>query len=103
MKFINPKCTADVLVDDIQEPTSVEQAIGHTGWYRAIEAELLALKKNNTWTLVLRPKYRKIIDSKWVFKIKRLLTCLLEKLKARLVTKGYDQSPGFDFGKTFSL
>lgn len=38
-------------------------------WTRAIEDELEALVKNNTWTLVPKSADQHLIDSKWVFKV----------------------------------
>jgi hypothetical protein len=37
-----------------------------------MEQEINALKKNDTYDVVPRPTDRKIIDCKWVYKIKRL-------------------------------
>jgi histone deacetylase 1/2 len=48
-------------------------------------------------------KGRNIIDSKWVFKIKRKADGTLDKYKARLVAKGYKQRYGIDYEDTFSL
>lgn len=68
----------------------------------AIEEELSALKKNNTWHLVKLPKGRKVIDTKWVFKLKRNSAGEIERYKARLVARGFTQSQGFDFTETCS-
>jgi hypothetical protein len=38
-----------------------------------IKAEMDALWHNHTWDVVDRPVDRKIVDSKWVFKINALL------------------------------
>ena len=51
-------------------------------WKRAIEEKLQSIKENDVWEIVDRPastqRNRKpnIIDSKWVFKRKPLLTAL---------------------------
>jgi hypothetical protein len=57
--------------------------------YSAIEAEMDALRHNHTWDVVDRPTDRKIVDSKWVFKIKRLSDGSVNKFKARLVAKDF--------------
>jgi hypothetical protein len=36
----------------------------------AMQEEIEALHKNNTWDLVLLPQGRKAIGNKWVYKIK---------------------------------
>lgn len=55
-------------------------------WKNAIENELSVLMKNNTWTEVPWPENKKVIDSKWVLKIKND-----GQYKARLVARGFQQ------------
>lgn len=55
-----------------------------------------------TWRLVPRPHRRKIIKSKWVFKVKRRPDHSVHKLKARLVATGYTQIRGLDYDEVFS-
>jgi hypothetical protein len=45
---------------------------------------------------------RKIVDSKWVFKIKCLSDGSVDKFKARLVAKGFSQIQGQDYDETFA-
>ena len=71
-------------------------------WQSAIDKELHALKKNETWQVVDRPADRKIIGSKWVFKIKRDSMGNIEKYKARLVAKGFTQVEGLDYDELFA-
>jgi hypothetical protein len=55
-----------------------------------------------TWRLVPRPEKRRIIKSKWVFKVKRRPDHTIQKLKARLVAMGYSQIQGLDYDEVFS-
>lgn len=57
---------------------------------------------NNTWTSIPRHYNKKIIGSKWVYRVKKLVNGLIEKLKSLVLVKGYDQILGFDFLKILS-
>jgi histone deacetylase 1/2 len=56
---------------DVEEPTSVDQALRDDKWTTAMDSEHQALMRNRTWHLVPRPKGKNIIGCKWVYKIKR--------------------------------
>uniref|UniRef100_A0A2N9HI29 Retrotransposon Copia-like N-terminal domain-containing protein n=1 Tax=Fagus sylvatica TaxID=28930 RepID=A0A2N9HI29_FAGSY len=71
-------------------------------WCEAMQAELAALEANNTWTIQPLPHGKVPIGSKWVFKVKLKSDGSLERYKAKLVTKGYNQKEGFDYFETFS-
>lgn len=68
-------------------------------WKMAIEEEKNSLCKNKTWKYVNRnvAKDRKILSSKWVFRIKES-----GKYKARLVIRGFEQEYDVDYKETFS-
>lgn len=61
-----------------------------------------SLMDNHTWTLVPPPPGRKIIECKWVYKIKYTSKGTIDKYKARLVAKGYNQVHEVDYTETFS-
>lgn len=65
--------------------------------------ELEVINKSHTWTLVDRPLNKPIIGVKWVFRRKLNLDGTLNKYKARLVLKGYNQLLGVDFLETYAL
>ncbi|KZV25304.1 retrovirus-related Pol polyprotein from transposon TNT 1-94 [Dorcoceras hygrometricum] len=60
------------------------------------------IEKNKTWELVDRPKNRKIIGVKWVYRTKLNADGSINKYKARLVVKGYAQIFGVDYSDTFA-
>ncbi|KAJ0454457.1 putative RNA-directed DNA polymerase [Helianthus annuus] len=84
------------------EPNSYSEAIKDPRWIEAMNQEMEALNRNNTWVVVDLPKGRKPIGCKWVYKIKYKANGEVERYKARLVAKGFNQKEGIDFGETFS-
>jgi len=87
------------------EPTSYREAMAHPDahkWHEAALEELNAHLGNGTWTLEKLPPGKKAIGSKWVFKIKRKADGTIERYKARIVAKGYNQRPGFDYVEIFA-
>lgn len=69
-------------------------------WLKAIEVELEALNKNNTWKEVSLPEGKKLIDTKWVFKIKKEGN--KDLYKARLVARGFKQEDKFDHSEIYA-
>jgi hypothetical protein len=71
-------------------------------WQEAIKVELQNLKMNGTWELVERPSEGNVVDSKWVFRIKKNAAGEIEKYKARLVARGFTQIYGVDYYETYA-
>ncbi|XP_057249409.1 uncharacterized protein LOC130590847 [Beta vulgaris subsp. vulgaris] len=86
----------------LSEPTSYAQACLIPEWQDAMDKEILALEKNDTWSLTSLPAGKKAIASKWIFKIKFNPNGTVERYKARLVAVGYQQVAGKDYTHTFS-
>lgn len=84
------------------EPTSYNQALDNPYWVEAMNNEMEALNRNNTWTITDLPPNRKPIGCKWIYKIKYKASGEIERYKARLVAKGYSQREGLDYEETFS-
>ena len=56
-----------------EEPLSFREAMScgdKMKWYAAMQDEITSLKKNNTWILVEKPPNKKLVGSKWIFKLK---------------------------------
>jgi hypothetical protein len=66
-----------------------------------MEQEFHTLQKNDTWQLVPPVSGVNIIDSKWIFKVKKHADGSIERYKARLVAKGFKQRYGLDYEDTF--
>jgi len=91
--------------DNIYVLTSYKQVLRCTGrdhWKVAIVTEYISLQKRQTWSLVVKPVGRKIVDNKWVFKIKRNSDGTIARYKARLVARGFTQEHGIDYTETFA-
>ncbi|KAL5561469.1 hypothetical protein UlMin_031216 [Ulmus minor] len=85
-----------------KEPTTIRQAMKDPNWVAAMQNEIEALQRNNTWELVDPPSSVNVIGCKWIFKLKYKADGSLKRHKARLVAKGYNQTQGLDFFDTFS-
>ncbi|CAH9134814.1 unnamed protein product [Cuscuta epithymum] len=83
------------------EPASVKEALRDPRWQSAMEEEMAALRRNQTWTLVPRTSQTPI-TCKWLFRIKRHADGSVARFKARLVARGFLQQPGRDYAETFS-
>lgn len=67
-----------------------------------MDEEIYTIHKNETWELVERPAGKKVISVKWIYKIKTDECGQIQKLKARLVARGFTQTYGEDYGETFA-
>lgn len=85
-----------------QDPLHFKQAVTDPEWVQAMNSELSALEKNNTWILTKLPPEKKAIGSKWVFKTKYNADGTIERKKARLVILGCNQTYGVDFSETYA-
>ncbi|KAL0347901.1 UNVERIFIED_CONTAM: Retrovirus-related Pol polyprotein from transposon RE2 [Sesamum angustifolium] len=64
--------------------------------------KLDALEKNHTWDVTTLPNDKKAIGCKWVYKSKLRNDGSVERYKARLVAKDYNQIEGVDYVERFS-
>jgi hypothetical protein len=71
-------------------------------WKEAIDKELDAHERNQTWTVVDAPHDRRPIESKIILKKKRGPSGEVVSLKARLVARGFTQRWGVDYSETFA-
>lgn len=100
----NPKYANAALMEDDgpKEPSSFKDASQHSEWIKAMEEEIEALKQNETWELVPKPKEVHPITCKWVYKLKTRSDGSIDRYKARLVARGFSQKYGLDYEETFS-
>nr|GEV69815.1 ribonuclease H-like domain-containing protein [Tanacetum cinerariifolium] len=84
------------------KPKNFYEASKDPHWTEAINNEMDALYRNDTWEITDLPIGRKAIGGKWVYKIKYKSSGDIDRYKARYVAKGFNQKEGIDFDETFS-
>jgi len=92
-------------VEESEDPSTYSEALSSSDshmWLNAMQEEMDALHKNNTWDLVDLPKGSKVINCRWVLRKKFNPDGTIERYRARLVAKGYAQKAGLDYDETFS-
>lgn len=85
-----------------QEPVNYREALESDEWRAAMQDELESHRRNHTWELVPLPEGKKLVGSKWVFKLKRNEEGKIVKHKARVVAQGYTQKFGEDFEEVYA-
>ncbi|CAI7888257.1 unnamed protein product [Closterium sp. NIES-54] len=89
------------------EPKTARQALSgphREKWREAMDRELAALQKRETWDLIPIEKTvnKNVLTGKWVFRVKTKADGTYEKHKARWVVRGFDQTHGIDYTLTFA-
>ena len=89
------------------EPCTYAKAVHHDNpdsphWIEAVEAELKSLQDHGVWEYIPRPEGKHIVSCKWVWRVKVKEDGSVEHYKAHLVARGFTQTRGIDFNKTFT-
>jgi len=106
------KFDTDALTDEFmslfllkEDPKTYQEAmrsIDATFWKEVIKNEIDSLESNKTWELTDSPKGCRPISNRWMFKKKLRTDGSIERYKARLVIRGFDQKKEIDFFHTYS-
>jgi len=86
----------------VDESSTYQEASQISEWQLAMSEELAALDRQGTWDLVPLPSHTVPITSKWVFKVKTKSDGSIERYKARLVARGFQQTQSLDYDETFA-
>mgnify|MGYP001200688804 CR=1 FL=1 len=103
---VDVRSTADL--GEVPVPRSYRHAVScpHASYWReAIAKEIEGLVALNTWTVISQadmPEGANLMNSHFVFDVKRNKLGEIEKFKARLVADGQTQQMGIDYDRVFS-
>jgi hypothetical protein len=59
--------------------SSFEEAIGQHVWKDSMMEEYQSIKKNDVWDIVVRPKGKFVVTSKWIYKIYHIVDGSIDK------------------------
>jgi hypothetical protein len=94
------------------EPSTSEQAAKHGVWQEAMMEEYASIMKNDVWELVPRwdvwdvwelvSEDKRVVVSRWIYKVKHAADGSVEKYKARFVAKGFSQKDRVNYEESFA-
>ena len=61
-----------------------------------------SIMKNQVWEFVLRPQGKKVVGSRWIYKVKHATNGSVEKYKVHIVAKGFSEKEGIDYEESFA-
>jgi hypothetical protein len=95
-------CFSNMLFVALFGPRDVEHALSDLSWVNVMHKELKNFEINQVWSLVDPPRDVNGIRTKWGFKNKHGEDGENVRNKAHIVTQGFSQVEGLDFGETFA-
>lgn len=84
-------------IDSEDIPSTFDKAVTNPKWRLAIEEELKALSKNQTWEIVDLPPGKSVVGSTLVFTKKYNLDGSVNRYKGRLVARRFTQTYDIDY------
>ena len=97
--------TINAVTSVIPDPVHYKDAMRHPyaeGWKKAYAVELDAMEKLQVWEYVILPAGARAIGCRWVSRTKYNAEGGVERLKGRIVAKGYAQVEGRDYNLTYA-
>ena len=102
MEFLNLKKIFSLVVQTTaHEPSSFKEAMLHLDWQAAMKIEYVVFLTNSTWKLVPKPVNKRIIGCKWIYEWRLKVDGSVDRFKARLIAKGFNQTYSIDYFETF--
>lgn len=92
------------MAENETEPQTVQEILASADklkWIQAMKTEYNSLIKSKVWKVVYKPKDKKIIQSKLIYKLKNDNDGS-KRYKARLVARAFSQSYGVNYFEAFS-
>ena len=84
------------------EPSKFEEVAQHDVWQEAMVEEYDSIMKNQVWEVVLRLEgKKKVVGSRWIYKVKHAADKSMEKYKVHFMAKGFSQE-GINYEETFA-
>ncbi|KAI3780168.1 hypothetical protein L2E82_10129 [Cichorium intybus] len=96
---------SDRTLINLDEPANYQEAVAgpeSAKWKEAMDSEIKSMYDNQVWNLVDNVQGGKTVRCKWIFKKTTDMDGKVHTFKARLVVKGFTQTPGVDYDETFS-
>jgi hypothetical protein len=97
---------ASVAQSDIaSNPKTYAEAMSHPDtaqWEMACADKMRTFENMGIYKIVPHPEGRKVVGSKWVFRIKHRPNGEIQKYKARIVAQGFMQIEGVNYNETFA-
>ena len=72
-------------------------------WQLVMQNEFDFLMNNQTWKLTSLSRNRKVLEDKWIYKLKREINDDVIRHKARWVIRNFEQRENIDFNEIFAL
>lgn len=98
--------SATEISSKVYEPKTYDKAINDPiygrRWKEAIKDEIQNLENHHTWEYDNLPPGKKVVRSKWVFRVKYHPNGTVAQYRARLIAQGFSQIHRIDFNETFS-
>ena len=79
------------LFSPIYDPLTFEEYVEEEVWAQDMDEEIECIENNQTWELVDVPKYKYVINFKWIYKTKKDADANVQMYKERMVARGFTQ------------